>query len=84
VGAGLLGLFALAVFIPNLAVVVRRLHDRDMSGWWLLGYVVASIIPILNIIAAIAMLVLMFLPGTAGPNKFGPDPKDPASAATFE
>jgi len=83
-GAGLLGLFALAVFIPNLAVVVRRLHDRDMSGWWLLGYVVASIIPILNIIAAIAMLVLMFLPGTAGPNKFGPDPKDPASAATFE
>jgi uncharacterized membrane protein YhaH (DUF805 family) len=83
IGAGLLGLYGLAVFIPNLAVIIRRLHDRDMSGWWLLGYVVASIIPFLNIIAAIAMLVIMFLPGTVGPNRFGPDPKDPASAEVF-
>lgn len=31
---GLYGLFALFAFIPSIAVTVRRLHDRDMSGWW--------------------------------------------------
>ena len=79
----MLGIYALAAFIPNLAVIVRRLHDRDMSGWWLLGYFVAAMIPFVNIIAGIAMLVLMCLPGTVGPNKYGPDPKDPSSAEVF-
>lgn len=83
VGAGLLGIWALASFIPNIAVVIRRLHDRDMSGWWLLGYFVAAMIPLLNIVAGIAMLVLMCLEGTKGPNRFGPDPKDPSSAQVF-
>jgi uncharacterized membrane protein YhaH (DUF805 family) len=83
VGAALVGIYALAIFIPSLAVTVRRLHDRNMSGWFLLGYVVAQLIPIINIIAAIGMLVLMFLPGTPGPNKYGADPKDPASAEVF-
>ncbi len=83
IGAGLLGLWALAIFIPNIAVVIRRLHDRDMSGWWLLGYFVASMIPFVNFIAGIAMLVILCLPGTAGPNRFGADPKDPASAGVF-
>ncbi len=83
VGAGLLGLYGLAAFIPNLAVNVRRLHDRDMSGWWLLGLVVLSAIPVVGIIVSIGWLVLMFLPGTQGPNRFGPDPKDPAGAEVF-
>jgi uncharacterized membrane protein YhaH (DUF805 family) len=63
------------MFIPNIAVTVRRLHDRDMSGWWYLGYIVASFIPFLNIIALIAFLVVMVLPGTPGPNRYGEDPK---------
>ena len=83
VGAGLLGLWALAIFIPNIAVLIRRLHDRDLSGWWLLGYFVASMIPFVNFIAGIAMLVVLCLPGTVGPNRFGNDPKDPASAEVF-
>lgn len=83
VGAILLGVYVLAAIIPSIAVTVRRLHDRDMSGWWYLGVIVASLIPILNIIAAIGFLVLMLLPGTAGPNRFGPDPKDPNSAEVF-
>ena len=83
VGAGLLGLFGLAVIIPSIAVGVRRLHDRDMSGWWYLGLIVASMIPFIGFIASIAFLVLMFLPGTPGPNRFGPDPKDPAGAEVF-
>jgi len=81
--AGLLGLWGLAVIIPAIAVVVRRLHDRDMSGWWYLGLILVSWIPIVGLVAVIAFLVLMFLPGTVGPNRFGPDPKDPSSAEVF-
>jgi uncharacterized membrane protein YhaH (DUF805 family) len=83
IGAGLLVIYVLAALIPSIAVTVRRLHDRDMSGWWYLGVIVASLIPILNIIVAIGFLVLMLLPGTPGPNRFGPDPKDPTSAEVF-
>lgn len=82
-GGGLLGLFWLGTIIPGIAVVIRRLHDRNMSGWWYLGMIVASMIPIVGFIASIAFLVLMFLPGTPGPNRFGPDPKDPTSADVF-
>ncbi|MFM5949004.1 MAG: DUF805 domain-containing protein [Novosphingobium sp.] len=75
-GLGVLGgLWALGTLIPNIALTVRRLHDRDMSGWWYLGFIVLSIIPLIGIIAAIAYLVLMCLEGTKGPNRFGPDPK---------
>ena len=79
----LLALWSLATFIPNIAVNVRRLHDRDMSGWWLLGLFVGMIIPIVNIAASIAFLVLMCLEGTKGPNRFGPDPKNPTGADVF-
>lgn len=83
VGAGLLGLYGLAVLIPSIAVAIRRLHDRDMSGWWLLGFIVGSMIPFVGFVASIAMLVIMLLPGTPGPNRFGPDPKDPANTEAF-
>lgn len=84
-GAGILLLiWSLAILIPSIAVSVRRLHDRDMSGWWYLGFIVLSLIPLLNVISAIAFIVLMALPGTEGPNRFGPDPKDPNSATVFE
>jgi uncharacterized membrane protein YhaH (DUF805 family) len=75
--------FGLAVLVPSIAVVVRRLHDRDLSGWWYLGAIVAGMIPFVGFIASIALLVLMFLPGTPGPNRFGPDPKDPSNANVF-
>jgi len=77
-------IWVLIVFIPSIAVTVRRLHDRDMSGWWYLGFIVAGMIPFIGLIASIALLVLMFLPGTPGANRYGPDPKDPTSAAVFE
>jgi len=77
------GLFVLAVIIPSIAVTVRRLHDRDMSGWWYLGFIIASAIPLIGLVASIAFLVVLFLPGTDGPNRFGPDPKDPHSADVF-
>jgi uncharacterized membrane protein YhaH (DUF805 family) len=80
---GLIMLWTLAVFIPNLALTVRRLHDREMSGWFFLLYVVLNMIPFVNLIAAIAFLVIMCLEGTRGPNKYGPDPKDPTRAEVF-
>ena len=83
VGLVLLGIWMLAILIPSIAVTVRRLHDRDMSGWWYLGIIVASMIPVVGFIASIAMLVLMVLPGTAGPNRFGDDPKDPGNSQVF-
>ena len=83
-GAGLLFvLYWLVVLIPSIAVGVRRLHDRNMSGWWYLGFIVLSMIPLVGFIASIAMLVIMALPGTDGPNKYGPDPKGGADVAAF-
>ncbi|RKF22968.1 DUF805 domain-containing protein [Altericroceibacterium spongiae] len=79
----LLGIWILAVIIPSLAVTVRRFHDRDMSGWWYLGFVVAGLIPYIGFIASIALIVLMALPGTNGPNRFGADPKNPSNADVF-
>jgi len=62
------GLYALIVLIPSLAVAVRRLHDTDRSGWWLL----LVFIPILG---AIVLIVFFFLDSTPGNNSHGPNPK---------
>ncbi|MBV1691576.1 DUF805 domain-containing protein [Novosphingobium sp. G106] len=66
----------LAVIIPGIAVQVRRFHDQDKSGW----FVLLALIPF---IGSIAVLVFMCLEGTKGPNRFGPDPKNPANAEVF-
>lgn len=67
---GLLSLFyGLAVLIPGLAVVVRRLHDTGKSGWMIL----ISLIPI---IGAIWLFVLMVLDSDPGDNQYGPNPKE--------
>jgi uncharacterized membrane protein YhaH (DUF805 family) len=54
-------LYELAVLLPSIAVGVRRMHDTNRSGWFIL-------IPIYNFILACAE-------GTQGQNRFGPDPK---------
>ena len=80
---GLIAVYGLAIIIPSVAVTVRRLHDRDMSGWWYLGFIVLGAIPFVGWIANIAFLVILCLPGTAGPNRFGEDPLDPTGAEVF-
>ena len=63
VGLSYLGqLYSLAIFIPSIAVGVRRMHDSDYRGWWLL-------FPFFN-------LYLLVIEGTKGANRFGPDPKE--------
>ena len=79
-------IYWLAVIVPSIAVTVRRLHDRDMSGWWYGGLIIASFIPFVNLLAGIGgivLLVFLLLPGTPGPNRFGPDPKDADAAQAF-
>jgi uncharacterized membrane protein YhaH (DUF805 family) len=98
--------FALAMLIPNIAVAVRRLHDTERTGWWLLAPIVPYVLMIvffgmaaagrsataamlsgLCVLVAlglgITLLVFMFLDGTKGPNKYGPDPKGRVDAAVF-
>ncbi len=66
----LLGLLGLALIVPSIAVQVRRFHDQNRTGW----LVLLSFIPY---IGGLIVLVFMCLPGTPGPNRYGPDPKDP-------
>jgi len=68
IGIALIGLLYLGLFIPTLAVQVRRFHDQDLSGW----FVLLGFIPYLG---GLIMLVFMCIDGTAGTNRFGPDPK---------
>ncbi len=62
---------------PIVGATIRRLHDRDMSGWWYLWMSLLALIPIVGFGVMIWMLVLMLLPGTQGPNRFGADPRAP-------
>ncbi len=62
------GVFWLGLIVPSIAVQVRRFHDQDKSGW----FVLLNFIPYLG---GLIVLVFMFLEGTRGPNRFGPDPK---------
>lgn len=84
VAAGLFGglsgililILAAALIVPSLAVQVRRFHDQDKSGWFIL----LGLIPF---VGGLIVLVFMCLEGTRGPNQFGPDPKSGAPDRVF-
>lgn len=65
---GIFSIIVVGLFIPSLAVKVRRLHDRDMSGWLIL----LSFIPYLG---ALVLFIFYCLDGTQGANRYGEDPK---------
>jgi uncharacterized membrane protein YhaH (DUF805 family) len=54
------------LLLPSIAVGVRRLHDIDRTGWW---YLI-----VFTIIGIFVLIYWACQPGTAGPNRFGPDP----------
>ncbi|HKK77233.1 MAG TPA: DUF805 domain-containing protein [Saprospiraceae bacterium] len=67
---GILGLlYSLFVLIPSLAVAVRRLHDTDRTGWWIL-------IGLIPIIGFIVLIVFYVQEGTPGENEYGLNPKE--------
>jgi len=68
-GYGVLsGIYSLAIFVPALAVVVRRLHDTDRSGMW---YFIALV----PIIGGFALLYFCVQDSNAGMNQYGANPK---------
>ncbi len=67
---GIISLLSLIVlvllFYAHILMIIRRLHDRNMRGWWyLINFIPGGIL---------VFLVLVCLKGTKGPNRFGPDP----------
>ena len=62
-------IYAAAVLLPNIAVSVRRMHDINKSGWWVL----ISLIPI---VGGIWFLVLSLMESKPGSNVYGPNPKE--------
>jgi uncharacterized membrane protein YhaH (DUF805 family) len=67
---------SLVMFLPGLAVWVRRLHDIDRSGWWVLIWLVP-------VVGTIIMLVFLCTRGTAGENRFGIGPASTAIPEVF-
>jgi uncharacterized membrane protein YhaH (DUF805 family) len=62
------GVFEIATFLPGLAVSVRRLHDIDRTGWWLL----LGLVPLVGLVV---LLVWWCTKGSRGYNRFGADPQ---------
>jgi len=99
---GILGFAFLVLVIPFLAVTVRRLHDTNRSGLWLLAPMAAYLVGVIIVgpalltdptalmasasfglaglaflvgaVLAVVVFVFTLLPGTRGPNRYGPDP----------
>ena len=77
-GIGLLSaVWQFATLIPSLAIGVRRLHDIDKSGWWLLVWFVL-------VIGWIVLIVWAIKGGDGGPNKYGPDPRQAISQQSYK
>ena len=64
----LLTIYGLAVLVPSIAVEVRRLHDTNRTGWWVL-------IGLVPLIGAIILLVFFTQDSQPGDNQHGPNPK---------
>ncbi len=62
-------IFFIATLLPSISVTVRRLHDIDFRGWWVL-------IQIIPFAGGLVMLIFALMDGTAGDNRFGADPKN--------
>src|SRR3954469_11540856 len=70
---GIIGmLYSLAVLLPAIGVTVRRLHDTDRTGWWILVFLIP-------LIGWIVLLVFMVLDSQPGDNEYGPNPKPVAA-----
>lgn len=57
-------IIGLGLFLPGLSVAIRRLHDTDKTGWWIL----IALVPLVGIIV---LLIFFLTPSTPGANRFG-------------
>lgn len=67
-GGALSTVFVLVALYPSICISIKRWHDLDKSGWWVL----INLIPLVG--GIIALVFNGFLKGTGGPNRFGEDP----------
>ena len=67
-GGVLAGLYSLAVLLPSIGVLIRRLHDTGRTGWW-------ALIALVPIIGGLILLVFMILHSEPDTNQYGPNPK---------
>lgn len=68
---GLVGILGIVLIWPSLALSIKRWHDRNKSGWWVL----IGLVPIIG--GLWALIETGILPGTIGPNEYGIDPLGP-------
>ena len=64
-----IALFALVSLLPNIAIVTRRLHDINKSGWW-------QLLMFIPVIGAIVLFVFLLMKGEESENRFGAVPLD--------
>jgi uncharacterized membrane protein YhaH (DUF805 family) len=60
-------LYGLAMLVPGIAVSIRRLHDTDRSGWWLL----LALVPVVGLV----LIWFMTIDSDSGTNRYGRNPK---------
>ncbi len=68
------GFLFIYLIIPQITVYVRRFHDRNLSGWWILFIIVVGFVPYVGVVVSIVAFVITVLKGTDGDNKYGQDP----------
>ena len=68
-------LAGLALLLPGLSVAIRRLHDTNRTGWWIL-------IGLIPVIGWIVLLIFYLRQGDADTNTYGPPPAESAAPAT--
>lgn len=62
------GIYSLFITLPSLAVLVRRLHDTERSGWW-------ALLLFIPVIGFLVILIFTIQDGTPGVNRYGVNPK---------
>lgn len=75
-------LYIAAVFIPGLAVTVRRFHDTGKSGWLVLLFWALGLVPFVNLVSSIIQIVFLCTDSTPRTNQYGPCPKSLPDVAT--
>lgn len=68
-GVGLFGgIYAIGILLPSLTVTVRRLHDTNRSGWWVL-------LPLIPVLGSLILFYFLVLDSNPGRNEYGESPK---------
>ena len=76
-------LLAIGIFLPSLAVAVRRLHDIGKSGWWLLVWYVTYLVASLTLLVSLVVVFVLLLLGETGGSEFAESVLESGEVALF-